>query len=153
KKWDGFPDWDFQATPGAAAYGNLAWSPWGNELIELFAESAVTGEKLGQRGATDLLTVSFSSNDYVGHRVGPDAPEVRDMAARTDQLLGKLFQAIDQSVGMKNVIVVLSADHGVAATPERDKTNKMPGGYLFADVEDAVTSALNRKFGKADWLI
>ncbi|HMJ62644.1 MAG TPA: alkaline phosphatase family protein, partial [Bryobacteraceae bacterium] len=153
RKWDGFPSWDFQAKAGAAPYGNLPASPWGNELVELFAESAVTGEKLGQRGATDLLTVSFSSNDYVGHRVGPDAPEVRDMAARTDQLLGKLFQAIDQSVGMKNVIVVLSADHGVAAKPERDQPAKMPGGYLFADVEDVVTTALNRKFGKADWLI
>jgi predicted AlkP superfamily pyrophosphatase or phosphodiesterase len=153
KKWDGFADWDFQAASGAAAYSGLPASPWGNELIELFAESAVTGEKLGQRGATDLLTVSFSSNDYVGHRVGPDAPEVRDMALRTDQLLGKLFQAIDQSVGMKNVVVVLSADHGVASTPEHDQQAKMPGGYLFADVEDAVMSALNRKFGKANWLI
>ena len=42
-------------------------------------------------GATDLLAVSFSSNDYVGHEVGPDDPKVRDMADRTDVLLGKLF--------------------------------------------------------------
>ncbi len=153
KKWAGFPNWNFQAAAGAAPYASLPASPWGNELIELFAESAVTGEKLGQRGATDLLTVSFSSNDYVGHRVGPDAPEVRDMALRTDQLLSKLFQAIDQSVGMKNVVVVLSADHGVASTPKHDQQAKMPGGYIFADVEEAVMSALNRKFGKANWLI
>jgi arylsulfatase A-like enzyme len=153
RKWEGFPAWNFQAKTGGAPYENLAASPWGNELIELFAESAVTGEKLGQRGATDLLTVSFSSNDSVGHRVGPDAPEVRDMAIRTDQLLGKLFQAIDRSVGMKNVIVVLSADHGVASTPEHDRAAKMPGGYLSGDVEDVVTSALNQKFGKASWLI
>jgi predicted AlkP superfamily pyrophosphatase or phosphodiesterase len=153
RKWDGFPTWNFQAAAGAAPYTNLLASPWGNELIELFAESAITGEKLGQHGATDLLTVSFSSNDYVGHRVGPDAPEVHDMAIRTDQLLGKLFEAIDRSVGMGNVIVVLSADHGVASTPEHDRTAKLPGGYLFADVEDAVSNALVRKFGKADWLI
>ena len=153
QKWEGFPNWNFAAKPGGAAYGNIAASPWGNELIETFTESAIAGEKLGQRGATDLLTVSFSSNDYIGHRVGPDAPEVRDMAKRTDQLLGKLFQAIDQKVGMKNVIVVLSADHGVATKPDRAQTNKVPGGYLSIDVEEAVTSALNRKFGKANWLI
>jgi predicted AlkP superfamily pyrophosphatase or phosphodiesterase len=153
RKWNGFPRWNFQAASGTPAYANLPASPWGNELIELFAESAITGERLGQRGATDLLTVSFSSNDYIGHRAGPDAPEVRDMALRTDQLLGKLFEAIDRSIGMSNVIVVLSADHGVASTPEHDRAAKLPGGYLFANVEDAVTGALNRKFGKANWLI
>ena len=143
----------FQAKAGGAPYGNLAASPWGNELIELFAEPAVTGEKSGQRGPTDLLTVSFSSNDYVGHRVGPDAPEVRDMAVRTDQLLGKFFHRHRPGVGMKNVMVVLSADHGVASTPEHDRAAKMPGGYLSGDVEDVVTSALNRKIRNASWLI
>ncbi len=75
------------------------------------------------------------------------------MAIRTDQLLAKLFKRIDETVGMKNTVVVLSADHGVAPTPEQDAKNKMPGGYLHADLEEVVTSALNRKFGKADWLI
>lgn len=154
RKWDGFPNWNFKpAKGGAAPYGKLPASPWGNELIERFAEDAITGEQLGQRGATDLLTVSFSSNDYVGHRVGPDAPEVRDMCIRTDQLLAKLFHLIDQKVGLKNVIIVLSADHGVAPTPEHDQADKMPGGYVTADLEEAVQSALNRHFGKATWLI
>jgi predicted AlkP superfamily pyrophosphatase or phosphodiesterase len=154
RKWDGFPDWNFHAATGSRnLYGKLPASPWGNELIEQFAEEAVSGEKLGQRGATDLLTVSFSSNDYVGHRAGPNSPEVRDMALRTDQLLAKLFKLIDQKVGMKDVVVVLSADHGVAARPDHDKETHMPGGYLSGDVEGAIESALNRKFGKADWLI
>jgi len=54
---------------------------------------------------------------------------------------------------MKNVIVVLSADHGVVSTPEHDRTAKLPGGYLSTNVEDAVSNALSRKFGKANWLI
>ena len=154
RKWTGFPKWDFHARSGSKLpYLNIPASPWGNELIEGFAEAALTGEQLGQRGVTDLLTVSFSSNDYVGHRTGPDSPEVRDMAIRTDQLLAKLFKRIDETVGMKNTVVVLSADHGVAPTPEQDAKNKMPGGYLHADLDEVVTSALNRKFGKADWLI
>ncbi len=154
RKWENFPAWNFRSANGSAApYDKLPASPWGNELIERFAEDAITGEQLGQRAATDLLTVSFSSNDYVGHRAGPDSPEVRDMSIRTDQLLAKLFQLIDRKVGMKNVVVVLSADHGVAPTPERDAADRMPGGYVASDIADAVQSALNKRFGKANWLI
>jgi predicted AlkP superfamily pyrophosphatase or phosphodiesterase len=151
QKWDGFPKWDFHSV--ANPYAKLPASPWGNELIERFAEAAIAGEKLGQRGVTDLLTVSFSSNDYVGHAVGPNAPEVRDMAIRTDQLLGKLFSLIDRGVGMKNTVVVLSADHGVAATPEHDEAMRIPGGYIDADIEDVVQKALTRRFGAGEWLI
>lgn len=152
QKWEGFPKWAFQGT-SKAPYEKLPEGPWGNELIEQFAEQALSGEKLGQRGATDLLTISFSSNDYVGHAVGPDAPEVRDMAIRTDQLLGKLFARIDQQVGLKNVVIVLSADHGVAPLPNRDKADKMPGGYVSGSFEKVVQDALSARFGRADWLI
>jgi len=152
RKWEGFPEWAFRGA-SKAPYEKLAAGPWGNELIEQFAEQALTGEKLGQRGATDLLTVSFSSNDYVGHAVGPDAPEVRDMAIRTDQQIAKLFALIDQQVGLRNVIVVLSADHGVAALPGHSKADKMPGGYVPASFEKVVKDALTARFGRADWLI
>lgn len=147
QKWPDFPSWNFNS------FSSLPASPWGNELIEKFSEEAIKNEKLGQRGVTDLLTVSFSSNDYVGHAVGPDAPEVRDMAIRVDEQIGKLFKLLDKTVGMKNVLVVLTADHGVAPTAEVDEQRKIPGGHLLADVEDAAESALVRKFGKGPWLI
>lgn len=154
RKWDGFPQWNFHAARGShEPYGKLPASPWGNELIEQFAEKALIGEKLGQGSNTDMLTVSFSSNDYVGHAMGPDAREVRDMAIRADALLAKLFHVINERVGLKNVIVVLSADHGVAPLPKIDEQRKMPGGYLNASVEDTVESALDKQFGQADWLI
>lgn len=153
QKWEGFPNWNFRG-PAKAPYDKLAASPWGNELVEQFAENSVTGEKLGQRNATDLLTISFSSNDYIGHAVGPDAPEVRDMAIRTDQLLAKLFREIDHQVGLKNVLVVLSADHGVASAPDRTKTDKLPGGYVSMEAMGRqVDAALTARFGAADWLI
>ncbi len=66
-------------------------SPWGNEIIEAFAEAALAGENLGRHAGTDVLAVSFSANDYVGHAVGPDDPAVRDMSLRTDRLIGKLL--------------------------------------------------------------
>src|SRR5438309_45533 len=150
--WTEFPNWKLKAPEGSTTpYQNIEASPWGNELIEQFAESAIAGEQLGQRGALDLLTVSFSSNDYVGHRVGPDAPEVRNMAIRVDQLIGKLFRMIDAKVGLKNTIVVLSADHGVALKPAAK--SKLPGGYFTAKIETVVSAALNKQFGNGNWLI
>lgn len=153
RSWDGFPNWNFHGSE-RAPYAKLPASPWGNELIESFAEQALAGEKLGQTpGATDLLTVSFSSNDYVGHAVGPDAPEVRDMAIRVDAQIGKLFAAIDKQVGMNNVIVVLSADHGVATAPTEALKDKMPGGSIEGNVEEVVSSALSSKYGSGNWIL
>ena len=132
---------------------SLAASPWGNELIESFAERAIQGEQLGQRGITDLLSVSFSSNDYVGHAVGPDAPEVQDMAFRTDLLFRKLFAFVESKVGMKDTLIVLTADHGVAPAPEVNSARKLPGGRLGAGVvEKAVQEALERAYGAGKWI-
>jgi predicted AlkP superfamily pyrophosphatase or phosphodiesterase len=132
---------------------SLAASPWGNELIEAFAEHAVESEQLGKRGLTDLLTVSFSSNDYVGHAVGPDDPEVQDMAIRTDLLLRKLFAYLDKQVGMKDVLVVFTADHGVAPVPEVTQKRNMEGGRIPSGaVAKAVQSALEAKFGAGTWI-
>jgi predicted AlkP superfamily pyrophosphatase or phosphodiesterase len=154
RPWSGFPHANFHTPTGSASrYSKLAASPWGNELVEGLAEEAVTGEGLGQRGQTDLLAVSFSSNDYIGHAEGPYSPQVKDMALRADQLLGKLFHLLDEKVGMQNVLVVLSADHGVAATPAQDEELKIPGGYLAADIADVVSSALNKTFGQQTWLV
>ena len=150
--WPGFPTWNFTAASGQPAYSKLAASPWGNELIEKFAESAVTNEKLGQRDVTDLLTVSFSSNDYVGHAVGPDAPEVRDMALRVDALIGRLFKLIDQKVGLENCVFVLTADHGVSPAPPVNQERKMPGVYITGNASKVVSHALESRFGAADWI-
>lgn len=154
--WPEFPNW--KLSTNWPKYGRLPASPWGNELIEKFAKQALIGEHLGQhQGVTDLLTVSFSSNDYVGHAVGPDAPEVRNMAKRTDELLADLFKTIDSQVGLANTIIVLTADHGVAATPAHDQQAKLPGGYIAGDPAQVVDSALHAKFGtpsgSSSWVV
>jgi len=134
--------------------GNIEATPWGNEMIETFAEAALVGEDLGRHAATDLLAVSFSSNDYVGHAVGPDDPAIRDISIRTDRLLGKLLTLAEQQAGAENVLVVLSADHGVAPVPEVNKARKMPGERLseFA-LKGAINAALTKRFGPGDWLL
>jgi len=73
------------------------------------------------------------------------------MAIRVDQLLAKLFRTIDSKVGLKNTIIVLSADHGVA--PKPDEKGKMPGGYFTAKAENVVSAALSKQFGKGNWVI
>jgi predicted AlkP superfamily pyrophosphatase or phosphodiesterase len=153
KEWPAFPSWKFHPASGdREQFRKIPASPWGNELIESFAEAALEGEQLGQRGKTDLLTVSFSSNDYVGHAVGPDAPEVKDMAIRVDGLIGKLLRLIDEKVGLKNTIVVLTADHGVSPAPSVNSKRNMPGAFITAKPAAVITEALNRKFGPAEWV-
>lgn len=134
-------------------YSAIEATPFGNELVEGFAERALAGEQLGQRGVTDLLAVSFSSNDYVGHAYGPDSPEARAISIATDELLGKFFGAVDSAVGLDNVLVVVTADHGVAPVPEVNTARHMPGGRMPEGiVAKTVQEALVRKYGKFDWI-
>ncbi|HEX5226127.1 MAG TPA: alkaline phosphatase family protein [Bryobacteraceae bacterium] len=132
--------------------GSIEATPWGNEMIEGFAEAALAGEKLGHHSGTDVLTVSFSSNDYVGHAVGPDDPAVRDISIRTDRLLGKLLDDVDREVGAGNTLVVLTADHGVAPVPEVNQARHMPGGRLNQEQLIALmTDALVKRYGPGKW--
>jgi hypothetical protein len=148
--------WLTRTMPGdrKLLYAGLAASPFGNELIEAFAERALQSEQLGTHEVPDVLAISFSSNDYVGHQVGPDAPEVREMSVRTDKLLGQLLQVVDRQVGLANVLVVLTADHGVAPVPEVNMGRKMPGGRIPADTfTHAVERALNSRYGEDKWVL
>ncbi|MEO8026147.1 MAG: alkaline phosphatase family protein [Bryobacteraceae bacterium] len=139
---------------GNRYYASLEATPWGNELIEGLAEKAIVAEKLGKGQAIDLLTVSFSANDYVGHALGPDSAEARDIAIRTDRIIEKLFQFIEKNVGMANTLVVLTADHGVSPTPEENIARKMPGGrFQMAELARTMESALTGKFGGDHWIV
>ncbi len=137
----------------AKLYPGLAASPFGNEMVESFAERALESEQLGMHEETDILTVSFSSNDYIGHAYGPDSPEVREISIRSDALLGKLLQAVDRQVGLDRVLVVMTADHGVAPVPEVNAARHMPGGRIVLQaVADTVQKALRAKYGDFDWI-
>ena len=132
--------------------GPLENTPFGNEMLEDFAEKAIENERLGQHDATDVLSLSLSSNDYVGHAVGPDSPEVRDISIRTDRLLGKLFDFVNARVGEENTLVVFTADHGVSPVPKVNNDRKMPGGWLASsDYSTRINDALSAKFGPGKW--
>ena len=139
--------------PGPALYGELETAPYGNELIQQLALRALSAEKLGEGAKTDVLAISYSANDAVGHRYGPDSEEAHDMALRVDKLLGELFQAAEAQTGRGEVLAVLTADHGVAPLPEVDQQRKMPGGRLeAARMSAAMEAALEAKFGGSHWI-
>jgi predicted AlkP superfamily pyrophosphatase or phosphodiesterase len=132
---------------------NIAATPFANTILEEFAEKVIENEGLGSSADTDLLTVSFSANDILGHAVGPDAPEVRDISIRTDESIGKLLNYIDARLGRGSTLVVLTADHGVSPSPKVNSARKMPGGWIdIEEVRRAVNTALSAKFGDAGWL-
>ncbi len=93
-------------------------TPFGDEILTEFAMTALDSEELGQGAQPDMLCVSYSSMDGVGHTFGPYSHEIQDEVYRMDRQLEKLFHHIDEKVGLENVYIVLTADHGVAPTPE-----------------------------------
>jgi hypothetical protein len=141
------------AERGADFYEAIYGSPFGNNLLLDFTEELLRRELIGTRNVTDLLTVSFSSNDAVGHTYGPDSPQVRDIAVRTDQAIGRLLKKVNETVGLEHTLVALTSDHGVAPLPEWLRAHGMPGGRmttseLFEPVQQALTSA----FGEGKWI-
>jgi predicted AlkP superfamily pyrophosphatase or phosphodiesterase len=91
---------------------NLPSSPWGNSLTLDIAKAALVNEQLGKDEITDLLAVSFSSTDYVGHLFGTSSIEAEDTYLRLDQELAALLTLLDEQVGKGEYLVFLSADHG-----------------------------------------
>ena len=138
---------------GQPFYEAVFGSPFGNDLLLDFAIDVLTHEQLGQRGLTDLLSVSFSSNDSVGHSYGPESPQVRDIAIRTDRVIGQLLDRVDKLVGLQHTLVALTADHGVAPLPESLAARSMPAGRMTnKEVFGPIEAALAAKFGAGQWL-
>lgn len=139
---------------GPALYDAVYGSPFGNDLLLKLADEVLTRERLGQRNATDVLSVSFSSNDSVGHTFGPSSPQVGDIAVRTDRVIGQLLARVDKTVGLQHTLVALTADHGVAPIPETLHELSLPGGRLTnKDLFDPIQQALAARFGEGKWIL
>ncbi|MCB1231745.1 MAG: alkaline phosphatase family protein [Verrucomicrobiae bacterium] len=128
-------------------------TPFGNQLLLEFALAALEGEKLGTSTHPDLLCVSFSSNDYVGHAFGPYSQEVQDITLRLDLQLNEFFKQVDQKIGLENVYIVLTADHGVAPTPEFAAEQGLDG-HRVDPVEQMrdLLGKLGKRFGPGQYL-
>lgn len=118
-------------------------SPYSDAYLGSMAAALIQSFALGQRDVTDLLAVSFSSTDYVGHDFGPDSHEVEDTLIRLDGVLGDLFDVLDRTVGRNRYIVALSADHGAAPIPEESIHKGLDAGRVLPkDVTAVADKAL-----------
>ena len=145
---------DMPPKPGPRLNAAVFESSFGNEVLVAFAKDVVSHERLGQRGVTDILAVSLSSNDDVGHEYGPDSPEVHDVTVKTDAAVADLLQHIDTLVGLGHVVVAFTADHGVSPLPETTSAQGRSAGRFVGRVQnEAVEAALSAKFGAGKWVL
>lgn len=137
----------------SGTYWTITTSPFGNTLVKDFAKRAIDGEQLGQDAITDLLAISFSSTDYVGHQFGPHSVEVQDTYLRLDRDLADLFATLDEKVGQGNYTVFLTADHGAVDVPAELMDKGLPGGYVDSDaISKALTKFLADRYGNEEWI-
>lgn len=111
-------------------YDIIKTSPFGNALTTDFAIAAIKGEQLGQDDDTDILALSYSSTDYIGHNFGVNSKEVQDTYIRLDRDLERLFNYLDAYVGKDQYTVFLTADHGAVDVPAYLQSVNIPAGYL-----------------------
>lgn len=138
----------FPHVPDAKQYKSLRSLPAGNQLTFRFAASLIRAEHLGQGEHTDMLTLSLSSTDYIGHAYGPNAVEAEDLYLRLDRQLAKFLHYLDEAVGVGNYTVFLTADHGAAHNAAFLKDRNMPAGILSEyDMKKELNAAAKLRFG------
>jgi predicted AlkP superfamily pyrophosphatase or phosphodiesterase len=137
-------------------YELVGSTPFGNDYELEFARELVTSEKLGTGAVSDLLIVSLSSNDILGHYAGPDSPEVQAMTTATDQQLAAFFNFLDRRVGLANIWIAVSADHGVSPVTKSAAGLRIPAwGAASEKLRAQINQALSARFSQrrsADYL-
>jgi predicted AlkP superfamily pyrophosphatase or phosphodiesterase len=133
--------------PDADYHARWERSPFADAYTARFAAALVDGLQLGKHEATDVLAISFSSPDLVGHAFGPRSQEIQDVYAQLDRTIGALFDHLDAAVGRGRYVVALTADHGVTPIAEqlikegRD-AGRLDARAVSAAAETAAASAL-----------
>lgn len=139
----------------AGFYEVVGSTPFANDYQFEFAKELVLYEKLGAGDATDLLSISLSANDILGHQVGPDTPQMRGMALALDRQIADFVTFLGHQIGLANVWMALSADHGIAPLPEFASTLRIPAAHLDTDaLRNQVNELLSKKYSrKGDYLL
>jgi len=134
----------------------LTLSPAGDEITLDFVKALLDNEQLGQDEITDFLAISFSSTDYVGHLFGASSLEMEDNIAHLDKVLSQLLSTVDNKVGLKNTLIVLSADHGQPEVPGYLNEHNIDAPHYFDKKlinKKLLISALKKRFGVGEQLI
>jgi len=130
-------------------YDLVGRTPAANSYELDFTKALIEGEHLGQHGVTDLVVVSLSANDIQGHQFGPDSEFEEQMILGLDHDLDSFFTWLDGSIGLKNVWLALTADHGIAPIPGDAAKLGIHGAAINMEkVYDKLNAELNKRFGK-----
>jgi arylsulfatase A-like enzyme len=114
-------------------YELVGTTPFANDYEFELARELITYEKLGSGLATDLLCISLSANDILGHQVGPDAPVMQAMALAMDRQLAEFFDFLGHQIGLANLWIALSADHGISPVASVAKRLRIPAAVVSPD--------------------
>ncbi len=132
----------------ATYYGLLRVTPMGDELTLSFVKALLAAEPIGTRETPDILAVSFSATDYIGHTFGPESLEYEDNLMRLDRTIAGLLSEIDKRVGLDRCVVALTSDHGIASVPELRQSYGFDAPRISGnDLIPRVEAALEAKFG------
>ena len=130
----------------AGFYEVVGSTSFANEYEFEFAKQLMASEDVGRGPATDLLSISLSANDILGHRVGPDSREMQQMALDLDSELADFINFLGRQIGLVNVWIALSADHGVSPLPDAVRKLHIPAANLgAAKMEEQINHDLAQK--------
>ena len=136
--------------PSSVYYDAMIWTPYGDDLTLDFVKAAIEGENLGKNpaGVPDLLAISWTSHDYIHHLFGPESKQSQDHVLRLDRLFAEFFQYLDSRVGLDNVLITLSADHGFMNIPEYSASKNLDAGRIDPEkMVEEVNASLSKRFG------
>ncbi len=135
-----------------AFWDGFLLSPYSAEWLFNAAQEAVTQEGLGTDSIPDILWLSISTTDFIGHHFGPDSREIVELYYYCDRLLGNFLRFLDSAVGRSRYLLVLTSDHGVAPIPEL-LSQHGPGAYPGIDAgrigTEELTSFLHHRLLRA----
>jgi predicted AlkP superfamily pyrophosphatase or phosphodiesterase len=137
-----FP-YDLKAmTKDSLDYALFTSTPFANTFLTDLAIASLKNEALGADDQTDMLCISYSTPDIIGHAFGPYSIEIEDTYIRLDLELKRLIKAIEAKVGTEDYVLFLTADHAVVPVPQYLTDKKLPGGYFFID--EHITSLVRK---------
>lgn len=123
---------DNEKNISSSFYRAFSTSPFASEVLFDLARKIFVAETLGNRNVTDMLCISISATDEIGHTFGPNSHEVFDNVIRTDKMLEEFFSFLSEKIGLDNCLIALTSDHGVTPIPEylKSKTADINAGRV-----------------------
>ena len=138
--------------PNEDPKASLMGRPWFEREILRLAQSAIVEEELGLDANPDLLFIGFSAMDWMIHNFGPFSQEIMDACIKLDKWLGNFIKMVDQSVGLENVLFVLTADHGGLPLPEYLQEKNQKAGRInkehMQEADEWIKDIIEEQYGK-----